>query len=64
LRKSFYTRSADRDRRSGNCLGWAEQHAGSRMQLAAIARVRWQLFVHSLRTTRELWSFLVASSSA
>ena len=34
----------------------------SRMQLAAIARVRWQLFVHSLRTTKgalELFSRIV-----
>jgi ABC-2 type transport system permease protein len=36
----------------------------SRMQLAAIARVRWQLFVHSLRTTKgalELFSRIVLS---
>lgn len=35
-----------------------------RMQLAAIARVRWQLFVHSLRTTKgalELFSRIVLS---
>src|SRR6266576_3034782 len=28
LKKSFYTRLADRDRWSRNCRGWAEEHTG------------------------------------